>query len=204
MKFSSRQRWIVYAVAAAGTGAAMWAVDHQPPADAELVRPARGPLLRTSVTPSARANASAADALQALERRLHASTNSTRDPFADGGGVPAIAAASTPAVAAAPVPPPVPRAPALPFTYVGRWEENGQTIIYLLENGQVFPVRGPGPLDERYAVQSVSADALVLKYLPIGEEQTLALVRAAGGGSAAGGTPAGDSGTTTTNPQEDN
>jgi hypothetical protein len=203
MKLSSRQRWIVYAVAAAGTGAAMWAVDHNPSAEAEVVRPVRGPVVRTSASLTAPSRAPAAEVLQALDRRLHMATSSTKDPFAEGAAPPAAAAASAQAAAAAPLPPPVPHAPALPFTYAGRWQENGQTVVFLLENGQVYSVRGPGPLDERYAVQSVAADAMVLKYLPIGEEQTLPLVHAAGGAAAAGA-PAGDAGGTTTNPQEDN
>jgi hypothetical protein len=177
MKLSSRQRWALYAVAGLGTAAAMWQVDHAVPPAADAVQPARAAGAASAA--SAPLAGTSADPLAFLQNRHRAGPGTGTDPFADGasvaatGPVPAaLAAGASAAAPAAPAPAPLP-----PFTYMGRWEENGETIIFLRGNNRVFEVRGVGALDDSYVVQAIAPDSITLKHLPMGEVQTIALAR---------------------------
>jgi len=94
--------------------------------------------------------------------------------------------------------------PALPYTYIGRWQENGRTVVYLQENGEsVVQVHGPGQLNDRYTVESVADDRLVLKDKPTGTRQTLLFARAATAGGT-GAAPAGAEAAASGGSQEEN
>jgi len=65
--------------------------------------------------------------------------------------------------------------PAPPFQYVGHWKGHGATTVVLSERGRNLLVRVPGAFDDRYHVLAVDEHRLVMKYLPLGIVQTLAL-----------------------------
>jgi hypothetical protein len=185
MKLGARLRWISYAIAAAATAAAIWTGDPSPPATPEVVRATRS--ARPAAAPVAidSSQRRPIDSSDPISQRAAASRASSNDPFAEEVQVAARVAAPLPA---APVTT-APAVPPLPYTYVGRWDENGRTVVYLQESGQgVVQVHGPGRLNERYAVESVTPERMVLKYLPLGLRQTLALARAEGGAPPTDGT----------------
>ena len=191
MKIGPRIRWTLYGLAALATAAAMWKTDQGPMAapNVDVVRPTRGPAATAPQVPVDARQARTVDDGDPLALRQSASSASSNDPFADEPQV-ATAPAATP-MAAAPVVA-RPAAPALPYSYLGRWQENGKTVVYLQENGHdVVQVHGPGRLNDRYAVESVADDRMVLKYLPMGLRQTLVLTRTEGGGQPADTTQAG-------------
>jgi hypothetical protein len=66
-------------------------------------------------------------------------------------------------------------APALPFAFLGKVTTDGATSIVLYGNGRTIKVKGPGPLDDRYDVESIADDHMVLLYKPLGQRQTLEL-----------------------------
>ena len=134
MALSTRQRWMLYGVAALLTGAAMLAVQPQQEvgeaaASLPAARPARA-------VPAGTAPAAPAAPL-ALPQRPYGGAG--RSPFGD----PALAAAATAAQAAAAAPPPTPvdstaaapaaTAAALPFRFLGRWTEDGTSTVFLAQ-----------------------------------------------------------------------
>ena len=74
---------------------------------------------------------------------------------------------------APPPPPPPPTAPPLPFAYVGRWQEKGQTIVVLSRDNQHYIAQAGEQLDASYVLESVDKDRLVIRYVPLGIAQTL-------------------------------
>src|SRR4051812_28364947 len=197
MKTSPGLRWAAYAIAAAATAAAMWHVDHRDSdvsGDAvQALRPAqRGLALPVSATRPAAND----DALSILKHRLDAAMNGSADPFSDSQPAAAAAAAAVRAQAAAA---PVEAAPpAMPFTYVGRWQEQGKTQVFLRTGDRVLAVSGPGPLEGAYAVEALGADSLRLK-MPDGQTQVISFAAPA---PAASGAPAAGVQTTASTPTE--
>jgi hypothetical protein len=70
-------------------------------------------------------------------------------------------------------PPPPPVAPPLPFRMMGRYVENGQTLVFLQQADRSWVVREGDILNESYKVESVKANAIHFKYLPLDETQIL-------------------------------
>ena len=77
-----------------------------------------------------------------------------------------------PAQPAAPPPPPAP--PPLPFTYMGQLLDNGKLTVFLTRQDQNYAVKPGDTLDGTYRVDSVDAQRVVLTYLPLNMQQTLA------------------------------
>jgi len=189
MRFTAHQRWTIYAIAAAATA---WAIFFDAPSPdatpvAEPTRKQPIPTISTRIGQEPRTFVSAAD-IQA--QRAHGVTAGRSDPFADDGRPVAMAkaqveakvadeAASAAATAAAAATTVELAAAPPPFRYVGRWQEDGLTVIYLQQNERIFPIRGPGVLNESYAVELITGGEMILNYLPQGQRQTLALTVAA-------------------------
>lgn len=85
-----------------------------------------------------------------------------------------------------PPPPPVqirsepvfqaPTAPALPFTYIGRYEQEGEdTLFYLVKGDRVYDIKVGDVIDGTYSVDSVSNGQLMFTYLPLNSSQGLRL-----------------------------
>jgi hypothetical protein len=76
---------------------------------------------------------------------------------------------------ASPQPVPRPQPPELPYSFLGRITEGGIDTIVLHGAGRTLKVRGLGPLDENYAVEAIRDDHLLLRHIPTGAQQALAL-----------------------------
>jgi len=77
-----------------------------------------------------------------------------------------------PPVAVEPAPPP--RAPALPYRYLGRMEEDGRVIAFLAEGAQQLPrVVRQGDVLPNYRVEEITPQGMRLTYLPLNETQRL-------------------------------
>jgi len=75
-----------------------------------------------------------------------------------------------PVVSAAPE---KPVAPALPFTYGGRYTEGNNTIVFLKEGEKMRTVRLGDTVNGTYRIEKIDPDAITLNYLPLGQRQTL-------------------------------
>jgi hypothetical protein len=173
MTLTPRQRWAAYAVAGALTAAAMLAVDQRAEPAATVVQAV--PRAAAAAAGGARQTLSSSPLLPTsltLDRRVSAAPQS--DPFAPlGAETAATAAAAAAAASAAAGPPPAPVAPPLPFSYLGRWQEQGRSAVFLWRGDRSVKVLGPGPLDADYAVERLEPRRLLLRYLPLNQLQEL-------------------------------
>lgn len=71
------------------------------------------------------------------------------------------------------VPPPPPQAPALPFSYMGRWQEAGQTTYYLARGTLPVSVRTGQVLDGVWRLEPVAGGQLNFTYLPLDQTRSL-------------------------------
>lgn len=72
------------------------------------------------------------------------------------------------------VPPPPPQAPPLPFSYMGRWQDAGQTTYYLVRgSSQPISVRAGQVLDGVWRLESVAGSMLNFTYLPLNQTRSL-------------------------------
>jgi len=71
------------------------------------------------------------------------------------------------------VPPPPPQAPALPFSYMGRWQEAGQTTYYLTRGMLPVSVRSGQILDGVWRLEPVTGGLLNFTYLPLNQTRSL-------------------------------
>lgn len=72
-----------------------------------------------------------------------------------------------------PAPPPPPTAPPMPFSYLGRYEEDGAMIILLLKGERMYTVSEGEVIERTYRVERLSGGRLELTYLPLNIKQTL-------------------------------
>ena len=71
------------------------------------------------------------------------------------------------------VPEPPPQAPVLPFRFLGRYIEDGQTVVFLQNNEQNFAAKVGEVLQQTYQVQAITATAMTFVYLPLNQTQNL-------------------------------
>lgn len=165
MTAAARLRPAVMVVALCATlGASAWTywrnhrADAAAPVAAAVARPA--PVRATPApTPAAAAQADAAPVVD-----LFAPTTWEPPPV--------------PPPPAAPVAPAPPQAPPMPFTYFGRTEVvggSGGALIHLRRGKDVFSVREGETFEEHYRLDKVGADTLDITYLPLNEQQILAI-----------------------------
>jgi hypothetical protein len=69
-----------------------------------------------------------------------------------------------------PAPPP---APALPFVYLGKFEDKSGLLVYLMENEVLLTVAQGEQIDERYRLTAISDQQLTFHYRPLNIQQTL-------------------------------
>jgi hypothetical protein len=72
-----------------------------------------------------------------------------------------------PAQTTAPSPPP------LPFIYLGRMEQDGQTVVFLAKQDRSYVVKAGEVVGDTYRLDEVKAGALEFTYLPLKIRQTL-------------------------------
>ena len=75
----------------------------------------------------------------------------------------------------APPPPPPPQAPPLPFVYMGRLNEEQSTTVFLSAGDRNLVVKPGDVIDSTYKVEQVTDSAVVLTYLPMNQQQSLAI-----------------------------
>lgn len=78
-------------------------------------------------------------------------------------------------IAPPPPPPPAPKAPPLPFQYLGRLDEDGETQVFVNHQGRYLAIRAGDLIAGTYAVERVEAERVVFVYLPLKEKQALPL-----------------------------
>ncbi len=78
-----------------------------------------------------------------------------------------------PPVAAAPPPPPT--APPLPFVFMGSYKTQGAATYFLTAGDRVYDVKIGDTLDNTYSVDGVKSGQLMLTYMPLKIQQTLAV-----------------------------
>jgi hypothetical protein len=105
-----------------------------------------------------------------------------REPMAEAAGDPfRLAPAELPP--APPVAPvaeaPAPVAPPFPYRYFGRMTgPDGKALSYLVRGDKPVPVRANEMLDAEYRVDAVSDTEIVVTYLPLNEQTSIATVSA--------------------------
>jgi hypothetical protein len=77
-------------------------------------------------------------------------------------------------VVTAPVVPPKPVAPPLPFSYMGSYTPNGSPAVFFLTNGEkVYDVHLGDTIDNTYTIDSFNNGQLVFTYKPLNQQQQL-------------------------------
>lgn len=74
-----------------------------------------------------------------------------------------------------PPPPPPPAPPPLPFKYLGRWVEDGQSTVFLVQGEQPIPVKPGQVLAGNWRVDEITARSVVFTYLPLDMQSTLGI-----------------------------
>jgi hypothetical protein len=159
---------LLWAVAVAGTVAAVFSVSES---DTETVAPVAR---ERHTTADARPTASAAKATKA-SRQLRMSDLKTRglgdmttDLFASKSWY-------VPPPPPPPAPPPKPVAPPLPFTFIGRMIEEGQTAVFVSIQDRNQVLRVGDVIQNVWRVDSIDPTNMKLTYLPLNENKYLAL-----------------------------
>jgi hypothetical protein len=113
--------------------------------------------------------------------RARALPRGEADPFAQATWTPAaIAAAETAArvkreAATPPPPPPPPMAPPLPFTFFGRLIDGERQQVFLNQGQNTVIATVGETIDNQYRVDRLDDDAVHFTYLPLGQQQVLAI-----------------------------
>jgi hypothetical protein len=94
------------------------------------------------------------------------------EPLANLFATPPPAAPAARAARRAP-PPPDPVAPPLPFRYLGRYVDGGQSAVYLARGDEPLLAAPGAALGAEYRVEAVSPAAVTLIYVPLGTRQRL-------------------------------
>lgn len=74
--------------------------------------------------------------------------------------------------------PAAPEAPPLPFSYLGKLDENGQTVIFLARDQRLYTVHIGDQLDSQYRLDALNNMQLEFTYLPLNTKQTLSMTGA--------------------------
>lgn len=78
-----------------------------------------------------------------------------------------------PVAIAQPAPPPPPMAPPLPFAYIGKLAEEGNTTVFLALGERNLAVKPGDVIDNMYRLEGVNDNAVMLTHLPTGMQQSL-------------------------------
>jgi len=151
-------------------GVAAWLVffADSPVIDSGISEPA-GPRADTSGSAAARA---ANEPVEILELRPRAaSTAKTNALFGSTTWV----TPPKPAPAPPPPPPPVPRAPQLPFSFIGKRFDGVRWEVFVSRGTDTLIVHENDLIDGTYRIDSIHPPQLSVVYLPLNEKQSLAI-----------------------------
>lgn len=73
-----------------------------------------------------------------------------------------------------PPPPPPPSTPPLTFIFLGRMVDRGEVTIFLSKDGRQYAAKVNDVLDDTYRVDMITTTDVVLTYIPMNTQQTLA------------------------------
>lgn len=170
MAMAPRTRWILLGTALAATlAAAVWVGDGATP-EVVVVAPSK-PAPHNAFAPATRAaksnsgGATPSLALEKLNRRA-APTDKPANAFPAQSWY-------VPPPPPKPVPPPPPAPPPLPFSYLGKLQEEGKLTVFLAMQDKNFAIKTGDTLEGSYRVDSVDAQRVVFTYLPLNMQQTL-------------------------------
>ncbi len=68
-----------------------------------------------------------------------------------------------------------PPPPPVPFTYMGKMLEDGETVVFLTRGDRNYVVRKGATIDGQYRVDAIGPRTMVLTYLPARAKQSLAI-----------------------------
>jgi len=77
----------------------------------------------------------------------------------------------------------------MPYTYIGKMIDGKKVLVFLLRNDVQYVAQVNDVLDGTYRIEKISGDDVVMTYMPMNAQQTLALTRN-GAASGASGFPA--------------
>lgn len=174
MKLNPRQRWLILgSLLAATIGAGLW-LDDEAPEAATSARERRAPKpvpeasTATPLVGLALAQPDAAEKMDENESdedidKIKDEAESLIDPFRP----------ATWYVAPPPPPPEKPRAPRLPFKYLGRLVEDGSVRVFLSDQDRHLIVKSGEVVNGNYKVEKIGDGQIVFVYLPLKERQVL-------------------------------
>ena len=176
MNLSPTLRWALYGVALVGAiGAAIWV--ERDGADPAVVANAPERQDSPKTQPSSQTGTAADETredsalgIDSLPTRSH--HGASADPFSPRSWKQMAADAAR--RDAPPRPPPVPQPPPLPFSYMGKLVEGKVTTIFLTHDDENYIARLGDTINERYRVEEIGEDQMVLTYLPLKRRQHLA------------------------------
>ena len=73
------------------------------------------------------------------------------------------------------LPPPPPTAPPLPFTYLGKLDEEGVMTVFLTRQDRNYVIKAGDVIDGTYRVDTVTPSSITLTYLPLDIKQSMPL-----------------------------
>lgn len=176
MKLNPRQRWLILgSLLAATIGAGLWLDDEAPeaassPRERRAAKPAAEASMAALPASLALAQADAANKTEAGEAgededidKIKDDAESLIDPFRPATWY------------VAPPPPPTekPRAPRLPFKYLGRLVEDGSVRVFLSDQDRHLIVKSGEVVNGSYKVEKIGDGQIVFVYLPLKERQVL-------------------------------
>ena len=162
MALPTRTRWILLGGALTATLAAIVWV-REPETAAVVVAPAKDKTARRSGVATG-----AHLALEKLHQRASGAETKIDDVFQSKSWY-----VPPPPPKAGPPPPPAP--PPLPFSYMGKLQEEGRLTVFLTKQDRNYAVKAGDTLDGAYRVDSVEAQRVVFTYLPLNMQQTLSI-----------------------------
>lgn len=77
-----------------------------------------------------------------------------------------------------PPPPPPASAPPLPFSYLGKYIDNKEIVVFLSSADQNFAVRQGDVVNGNYRIDEITPPTMTITYLPLNQKQTLEIGRA--------------------------
>ena len=170
MNLTRRGKWLI------GSAALIAAWVAFGPKEPDAVEPARASSVTTAHTSRAAAAATAVPVARSLLQVAHRVADATASGslFATHSWyVPPPPPPPAPVVTA-PVVPPKPTAPPLPFSFMGSYTPNGSPEVFFLTNGdKVYDVHVGDTIDNTYTIDSFNNGQLVFTYKPLNQQQQL-------------------------------
>lgn len=163
-----RQRWLILGALLLGTVAAAVFVDDEPAVLEAAERPAKRKTVANSeamagVAPTASVAQPAATSEKEETPGEKEDAPETINPFRT----------KTWFIAPPPPPPPKPRAPPLPFQFLGQLIEDGEVRVFVNHQGRHLVIKAGDVINGTYTVEAISTSQVVFIYQPLQERQTL-------------------------------